>query len=373
MTWLKTTFGFYILTLVLGFSGNLTVLIIIGRKKTRMWRPHEMFILNLAICDLLLITIYLPFQIYIFLVKFRPSVFYCKFIASLITVALGASIFTLTVMAVHRCCVITNPFSHGTISQRSIVRWLVLVWILSIGLVVPKILVSTAYANRCIQKWPNPSFKKLYTLGLFTARFAIPLFIISYAYFRIAKDLARSPAPRFDLDENGQIKTRTARRENIEVVKTLTMIVVLFVLCMLPLRLTTIVMLFGDEDQVLIARAVRRYASILTIFHSCVNPIAYGTLTKNFRSWLARCARWFNPLIQCRLLQCKKNREEAGDILKRARISMEHLQNFKLNYLLSGNTQDAAQKVPVETAETTLFQVNSKAIYKNRERKETAV
>lgn len=151
------------------------------------------------------------------------------------------------------------------------------------------------------------------------------------------------------------------------------MIVVLFVLCMLPLRLTTIVMLFGDEDQVLIARAVRRYASILTIFHSCVNPIAYGTLTKNFRSWLARCARWFNPLIQCRLLQCKKNREEAGDILKRARISMEHLQNFKLNYLLSGNTQDAAQKVPVETAETTLFQVNSKAIYKNRERKETAV
>lgn len=161
MTWLKTTFGFYILTLVLGFSGNLTVLIIIGRKKTRMWRPHEMFILNLAICDLLLITIYLPFQIYIFLVKFRPSVFYCKFIASLITVALGASIFTLTVMAVHRCCVITNPFSHGTISQRSIVRWLVLVWILSIGLVVPKILVSTAYANRCIQKWPNPSFKKL--------------------------------------------------------------------------------------------------------------------------------------------------------------------------------------------------------------------
>lgn len=367
LAWLKATFGLYILTLVLGFSGNLTVLILIGRTKTRMWRPHELFILNLAICDLLLITMYLPFQIYIFLAKFRPSVFYCKFIASLITVALGASIFTLTVMAVHRCYVITNPFRHGTISQRSVVGWLALVWILSLGLVVPKILVSTAYANRCIQQWPNPSSKKIYTLGLFIARFVIPLFVISYAYFRIAKDLARSPAPRFDFDENGQIKTCSARRENIEVVRTLTVIVVLFVLCMLPLRLTIIVMLFGDDDQVLTARAVRRYASILTIFHSCVNPIAYGTLTKHFRSWLARYVRWFNSLIQCRPLQCKKNQEETGTILKRARISTEHLQRN-----LSGNTQDVAVVVPAETAETGLFQVNFQ-ICSTRERKETAV
>jgi len=58
----------------------------------------------------------------------------------------------------------------------------------------------------------------------------IPLFIISFAYFRIAKDLTRSPAPRFDLDKHVQLKTRTARRENVEVTKTLAVIVALFVL-----------------------------------------------------------------------------------------------------------------------------------------------
>lgn len=373
MVWLKATFGLYVLTLVLGFLGNLIVLIVIARKKTRMWRPHEIFILNLAISDLMLITIFLPFQIYIFLVEFHPSVFYCKFIASLITVALGASIFTLTVMAVHRCYVITNPFRHGTISQRSVMASLVFVWILSIGLVVPRILVSTAYSNRCIQQWPNLSLKKLYTLSLFIARFVIPLFIISYAYLRIAKDLARSPAPRFDFDENGQIKTRTARRENIEVTKTLAVIVVLFVLCMLPFRLNTIVMLFGNEDQVFLARMIRRYTSILTVIHSCVNPIAYGTLTKNFRNWLARYARWLNSLIQCRPLQRKNNQEETGNILKRTRMSSEHLQKLKLNHLLSGQTQDITKNLPVETADTRLVQVKSKIMYRNRERKETAV
>lgn len=373
LLWLKATIGLYVLTLVLGFTGNLIVLIVIARKKIRMWRPHEIFILNLAISDLMLITIFLPFQIYIFLVEFHPSVFYCKFIACLITVALGVSIFTLTVMAIHRCYVITNPFKHGTVSQQSVMVWLVLVWILSIGLVVPRILVSTAYSNRCIQQWPDQNLKKLYTVSLIIARFVIPLFINSFAYFRIAKDLARSSAPRFDCDENGHIKTRIASRENVEVTKTLAVIVILFVLCMLPFRLSTIVMLFGNEDQVLLARKIRRYTSILTVIHSCMNPIAYGTLTKNFRSWLARYARWVNSLIQCKHLQHKSNPEETAKFLKRSRMLSKHLQEFKLTHLISGDTQDLNSRPVFETADTRLLQVKSKMICRVRERKETAV
>lgn len=373
LLWLKATIGLYVLTLVLGFTGNLIVLIVIARKKIRMWRPHEIFILNLAISDLMLITIFLPFQIYIFLVEFHPSVFYCKFIACLITVALGVSIFTLTVMAIHRCYVITNPFKHGTVSQQSVMVWLVLVWILSIGLVVPRILVSTAYSNRCIQQWPDQNLKKLYTVSLIIARFVIPLFIISFAYFRIAKDLARSSAPRFDCDENGHIKTRIASRENVEVTKTLAVIVILFVLCMLPFRLSTIVMLFGNEDQVLLARKIRRYTSILTVIHSCMNPIAYGTLTKNFRSWLARYARWVNSLIQCKHLQHKSNPEETAKFLKRSRMLSKHLQEFKSTHLISGDTQDLNSRPVFETADMRLLQVKSKMICRVRERKETAV
>lgn len=373
LLWLKATIGLYVLTLVLGFTGNLIVLIVIARKKIRMWRPHEIFILNLAISDLMLITIFLPFQIYIFLVEFHPSVFYCKFIACLITVALGVSIFTLTVMAIHRCYVITNPFKHGTVSQQSVMVWLVLVWILSIGLVVPRILVSTAYSNRCIQQWPDQNLKKLYTVSLIIARFVIPLFINSFAYFRIAKDLARSSAPRFDCDENGHIKTRIASRENVEVTKTLAVIVILFVLCMLPFRLSTIVMLFGNEDQVLLARKIRRYTSILTVIHSCMNPIAYGTLTKNFRSWLARYARWVNSLIQCKHLQHKSNPEETAKFLKRSRMLSKHLQEFKSTHLISGDTQDLNSRPVFETADTRLLQVKSKMICRVRERKETAV
>ena len=362
LLWLKATIGLYVLTLVLGFLGNLIVLIAIAHKKRSMWRPHEIFILNLAISDLMLITIFLPFQIYIFLVEFHPSVFYCKFIACLITVALGASIFTLTVMAIHRCYVITNPFKHGSILQQSVMVWLVLVWILSIGLEVPRIQVSTTSSNRCIQQWPDQSLKKIYAVSLFIARFVIPLFIISFAYFRIAKDLARSPAPRFDFDENGQIKTHTASRENVEVTKTLAVIVVLFVLCMLPFRLSTIVMLFGNEDQVFLARTIRRYTSIVTVIHSCMNPIAYGTLTKNFRSWLARYARRVNSLIRCRHPQRQSNPEETVKILKRSRMSSKHLQEYKSIHVISGNTQDMNSRPLVEAADARLLQVKSKMI-----------
>lgn len=316
--WLKVTFGLYITTLILGFVGNVSVLFVIGVKKTRKWRPHELFILNLAVCDLMLIMVFIPFQIYIFMAKFTPSVFYCKLIAPLISVAFGASVFTLTVMAVHRCYVITNPFKLD-ISQRTVIIWLVLIWILSLGLVVPKIHVSTQQSSRCVQQWPSANFKKFYTLSLFIARFVIPLFVITYAYVRIVKDLSGSTAPRFGLDEDGEIKTRTAKSENITVVKTLAVIVVLFVMCMLPYRLATIIMMFGDQHHARLARYVRQYTSVLTIFHSCANPIAYGTLTKQFRFFFgARCIHRSSSWFPCRSAHKAKNLENTVNIVNRS-------------------------------------------------------
>ena len=285
--------------------------------------------------------------------KFTPSVFYCKLIAPLISVALGASVFTLNVMAVHRCYVITNPFKPE-ISQRTVINWLVLMWILSVGLVVPKILVSTQQSSRCVQRWPSANFKKFYTLTFFTARFVIPLFIITYAYVRIAKDLSGSTAPRFDLDEDGEIKTRTAKYENITVVKTLAVIVLLFVMCMLPYRLATIVMMFGDQHQARLARYVRQYTSVLTIFHSCVNPIAYGTLTKQFRFCFgARCIRLFSSWFPCRFANQAKNLADTVNIFNRS---------------LSRN----AEKTP-EFFTSVKIKLEPESFQRNMQRKETAV
>ena len=54
--WLKLTFGLYIVTFILGCIGNVSVLIVTGFKTIRRRRPHELFILNLAIGDFILIV-----------------------------------------------------------------------------------------------------------------------------------------------------------------------------------------------------------------------------------------------------------------------------------------------------------------------------
>lgn len=311
--WLKLTFGLYIVTFILGCIGNVSVLIVTGFKTIRRRRPHELFILNLAIGDFILIVFFIPFQVYITIGKFYPSVVFCKLIAPLITVAFGVSVFTLTVMAVHRCYAITNPFKPA-ISTRSVYFWLAAVWVLSILLAVPSILVSTSYLNRCIKLWPSQSLKKSYTLSLFIARFVAPLMTIVYAYVRIAKDLAHTASRRYDL-RNGEIRTRTAKYENIKVMKTLTVIVVLFVFCMLPNRLSTIVVVLGDESKPSrIAGHVRQYTSVLTIFHSCVNPIAYGVLSKRVVAWFRLCCRG----------RSKQRRNNQGDTVN---IFTENLPN----------------------------------------------
>lgn len=60
--WLKLTFGLYIVTFILGCIGNVSVLIVTGFKTIRRRRPHELFILNLAIGDFILIVFFYTFS-----------------------------------------------------------------------------------------------------------------------------------------------------------------------------------------------------------------------------------------------------------------------------------------------------------------------
>ena len=282
--WAEFTLALYAVTLCIGLVSNLLVVWIVGWKRNfkRVRTVNDIFIMNLALSDLLLIMLFLPFQIYIHVARFEASDFYCKFIASLITVGLGASIFTLTVMALYRWYVIVHPLRR-TISHRTVFCWLALVWVVSLALAAPKMVVSSSEAHRCRQHWPSAEYRKLYTATLFALRFVLPLCAITFAYIKIGQDLWRSRAPRFVMNREGLIENITVSKENLEVLKVLAIIVLLFVLCMLPFRIAWLMLLFGNEEQQSTAILFRRYSSILVIFHSCLNPIVYGALTKRFR------------------------------------------------------------------------------------------
>lgn len=59
------------------------------------------------------------------------------------------------------------------------------IWMISLALVLPYILVLRVTNNNCIEVWPSDTIRKIYTIGLFVFQYALPLTIIAIAYTRV--------------------------------------------------------------------------------------------------------------------------------------------------------------------------------------------
>ena len=275
----------YFITLIVGLVGNILALLIVVKRK-RKRTENDIFIANLAISDLALLLFFLPAKLYAYLTCSQKVHFaaFCTLIFPMSVLTFSTSIFTMTAMSVHRCRHIVKPFLGPTRKIYTYVS-IAVIWIFSITMILP-LMIFTKFDPKlemCKEQFPSLEVKKVYTAVLFVLQCAIPLFIISAAYFLIWRDLSKSTVHRASINSRGRVTTDCSRTENRQVVRTIAAIVVLFVLCTFPTQVAWMAMDFGDIDAQQAAFVIFTFSDILALFHSCVNPIVYGSLTRHFR------------------------------------------------------------------------------------------
>ncbi|PFX34843.1 Neuropeptide FF receptor 2 [Stylophora pistillata] len=337
----NVTLGFYIAIIIIGLVGNSLVIAVISGKKSKR-SIYDLFILNLGMADLSFIFFYMPVLIYQeYINSIYKTVYYCRLVQPLLTIFYFLSIFTISSMAIHRCKVITNPHKPK-MKKRTGYLWIAAVWLSSFIIVLPLSIVKNSENEKCDEKWPSLDHRKAYTLALFILQFVIPLQIIAAAYLKIGIYLWRSAAPQSSLSsvkskrvqrrkkENIQViktlalivilftfviplqiiaaaylkigiylwrsaapqsslssvkskRVQRRKKENIQVIKTLALIVILFTVCLLPGQIGYLLWEFGDEEDQATIDIISKFATILDCLHACVNPIVYGLLTERFR------------------------------------------------------------------------------------------
>ncbi len=293
---------FYLLTFIIGFTGNSLVIYIIARySEVRKRSVANFYILNLAVADELFV---MALPLYCHASWTNNWVFadpLCKIMTVLRESNKFAGIFTLAALSLDRY--LASFHTLGALRTLNVGKGVcVAIWIASIAMCSPYLLYSHTRQsgnghNRCVINWPihNQLFHlRLWTYSQLAIGLAIPFIIISLSYVLLVRRLKAITKPRM---------SQRIRRPNNKLTKTVLVVVISFLVCQLPYYIMDIHNLHKRErveefrsnhpgemipiDPVEMIRHIYliTFSQILLFISSCINPILYGIFNENFRKY----------------------------------------------------------------------------------------
>ncbi|XP_067262710.1 neuropeptide FF receptor 1 like 2 [Chanodichthys erythropterus] len=306
----------YLFIFLLCMVGNGLVCLIVLENR-RMRTVTNLFILNLAVSDLLVGVFCIPTTLVDNLITGWPFTnTVCKMSGLVQGMSVSASVFTLVAIAVDRFRCIVYPFQAKLTLLVAKVT-IVMIWVLAVVIMCPSAVTLTVkrvehhymvhnndYNHTyplfsCFENWANPQMRKVYTTILFAHIYLIPLTLITLMYGRIGIKLyTTSVISGNDQHEGGQSHTSPpvpgAQQEGrplisqkkIKVIKMLSIVALLFTLSWLPLWTLMLLTDYGglnEDDLELLSGYVFPFAHWLAFSNSSVNPIIYGYYNENFK------------------------------------------------------------------------------------------
>ncbi|XP_078522743.1 neuropeptide FF receptor 1-like [Lissotriton helveticus] len=293
----------YLFIFALCMIGNSLVCLIVLKNK-RMRTVTNLFILNLAISDLLVGIFCVPTTLVDNLITGWPfSNAVCKMSGLVQGMSVSASVFTLVAIAVDRFRCIVYPFKPKLTLLKAI-NTIVIIWVLAFAIMCPSAvmltvgrveghyMVANADDNQtyplysCYEAWPDIEMRKVYTTVLFAHIYVAPLTLIIVMYGKIGLKLCKSSGPLSEHIGDSQERCTAVSKKKIKVIKMLIIVALLFMLSWLPLwtlMLLTEYANLGDEEINLLTGYIFPFAHWLAFSNSSVNPIIYGYFNENFK------------------------------------------------------------------------------------------
>ncbi|XP_030562753.1 neuropeptide F receptor [Drosophila novamexicana] len=298
--WYHLLIAMYSVLIVFGAMGNIMVVIAVVRKPI-MRTARNLFILNLAISDLLLCLVTMPLTLMEILSKFWPygsCAVLCKTIATLQALSIFVSTISITAIAFDRYQVIVYP-TRDSLQFVGAVAILAGIWILALTLAsplfiykqlismdMPPVLQRLGVPHRisyCIEDWPLSDGRFYYSIFSLCVQYLVPILIVSVAYFGIYNKL-KSRITVVTVQSSSQRKVERGRRMK-RTNRLLISIAIIFGVSWLPLNFFN---LYADlqhpsavTQRMLVAYAI---CHMIGMSSACSNPLLYGWLNDNFRS-----------------------------------------------------------------------------------------
>lgn len=287
----------YGITFLVGAIGNSLIVYSVIHFR-RMKSLSNVFLASLATADLILIIFCVPVKFaQLFSYTWTFGKFLCKFVHYMQNLCAICSVYTLTAMSIERYYAIMYPVECRyicTMSQTK--RIIILTWLASIILATPvlwiHILMEVGDQEHrgywCVRDWNNDIGWKSYELYMLTIILIVPTIIMTYSYAHICNKLwsvMYNRTSTFPLSQPS-IYIEASANKITQVIKMLIVVVVIFVLCWTPILVINVLMAFAIIPSLNYGhmKAVKTTFHLFSYANSCVNPIIYGFMSRSFRS-----------------------------------------------------------------------------------------
>nr|XP_020640045.1 probable G-protein coupled receptor 83 isoform X1 [Pogona vitticeps] len=279
----------YSVIICISLFGNVVVCHVVIKNK-RMHSATSLFIVNLAVADLMITLLNTPFT----LVRFVSSTWVfgklmCHISRFVQYCSVHVSVLTLTAIALDRHQVIMHPLKP----RMSIVKggiYILIIWVMASCFSLPHAIYQklfwAPYGHKmdrmvCLPSFPPPTdlFWKYLDLTTFVLLYILPLAVISVAYTTVAKKLWTRNA----IGDVTMEQYYAHQRKKKMTLKMLMVVVVVFAVCWFPLNCYLVL---------LSSKAIHSNNALYFAFHwfamssTCYNPFIYCWLNESFRSEL---------------------------------------------------------------------------------------
>ncbi|XP_029461475.1 cholecystokinin receptor type A [Rhinatrema bivittatum] len=330
----------YSLIFFLSVLGNTLVITVLIRN-ARMRTVTNIFLLSLAVSDLMLCLFCMPFTLIPNLLRdfiFGSAV--CKTATYFMGISVSVSTFNLVAISLERYSAICKPLQSRVWQTKAhALKVIAATWCFSFTIMSPYPIYSTlvpftksynSTGNMCRLLWPNDVTQQSWYIFLLLILFLVPGIVMMIAYGLISLELYRGI--KFDVsqrkysaerknsissnryeDGDGCYLQKTKRRKRMEmqqlstssstridrvrssssaasllakkrVIRMLIVIVILFFLCWTPIFSANAWRAFDTTSaDLLLSGAPISFIHLLSYTSACVNPVVYCFMNKRFR------------------------------------------------------------------------------------------
>ena len=273
-----------ILVCLASILGNLLVVYVIN-KDYGMKTVTNIFIHNLALTDISMATLHMPFWVAsLYTGTWNFSQEWCE-VSAAIQLTLGmASILNMGLIALNRYIIVVKPALYSKLlpSRRTARLYSVLVWVVAILLATPplygwgKMTYHTKFSV-CTFSWQEIHIS--YTIVIVGGLVNGVTCAIFYSYHKIYKEVKESTQNINANSKQNGVNAFKFDRTDIKLLKTCFTVVCVFVITWGPVTMVVIIETAGCY----IPREVYTTVIYLMFSSSLVNPIIYGIMNPQFK------------------------------------------------------------------------------------------